>query len=286
MRHRSLFVYIFCLALFCAGCFAPSGGTSNNPPAQEVVVFAAASLTEAFAEIGAAFTASNPQATVTFNFAGSQQLASQLAEGAPASLFASADQRQMDAAVAAGRVDPASVVLFACNRLVVVASGERVAALSDLAAPGVKLVIGADAVPVGAYSLAFLEAAAADPAYGEPFRAGVLANVVSYEQSVRAVLSKVRLGEADAGIVYATDAQAASRTTASRTTATTATADVTVIEIPVHLNQLAHYQIAPLRDGSAPEMTGQFLDFLLSTEGESLLTAAGFSTDCASATAE
>jgi molybdate transport system substrate-binding protein len=150
--------------------------------------------------------------------------------------------------------------------------------LSDLAAPGVKLVIGADAVPVGAYSLAFLDAAAADPAYGEPFRAGVLGNVVSYEQSVRAVLSKVRLGEADAGIVYATDAQAASRTTAS--------ADVTVIEIPAHLNQLAHYQIAPLRDGSAPEMTGQFLDFLLSTVGESLLTAAGFSTDCASATAE
>ncbi len=278
MRHRSLFVYIFCLALFCAGCVAPSGGTSNNPPAEEVVVFAAASLTEAFAEIGAAFTASNPQAAVTFNFAGSQQLASQLAEGAPASLFASADQRQMDAAVAAGRVDPASVVLFACNRLVVVASGDRVAALSDLAAPGVKLVIGADAVPVGAYSLAFLDAAAADPAYGEPFRAGVLGNVVSYEQSVRAVLSKVRLGEADAGIVYATDAQAASRTTAS--------ADVTVIEIPAHLNQLAHYQIAPLRDGSAPEMTGQFLDFLLSTVGESLLTAAGFSTDCASATAE
>lgn len=283
MKYRALSICLFCLMLVYAGCVAPSGGTSNNPPAQEVVVFAAASLTEAFTEIGAAFTTGNPQAIVTFSFAGSQQLASQLAEGAPASVFASADQRQMDAVVAAGRVDPASVALFACNRLVVVASGDRVAALSNLAAPGVKLVIGADAVPVGAYSLAFLDAAATDPAYGEPFRAGVLGNVVSYEQSVRSVLSKVRLGEADAGIVYATDAQAASRTTASRTAAA---ADVTVLEIPAHLNQLAHYQIAPLRDSSAAEMTGQFLDFLLSTEGESLLTAAGFSTNCASANPE
>jgi molybdate transport system substrate-binding protein len=189
----------------------------------------------------------------------------------------------MDAVAAAGRVEPASVALFACNRLVVVASGDRVAALSDLAAPGVKLVIGAEAVPVGAYSLAFLDAAATDPAYGEPFRAGVLGNVVSYEQSVRAVLSKVRLGEADAGIVYATDAQAAARTTASRTTAS---ADVTVIEIPAHLNQLAYYQVAPLRDAIAPEMTREFFSFLLSSEGKSTLTQAGFSTDCASATPE
>lgn len=239
------------------------------------MVFAAASLTDVFAEIGSAFAASNPQATVTFNFAGSQQLASQLAEGAPASLFASADQRQMDAAVTAGRVEPASVALFACNRLVVVVNGSQVVTLPDLAAPGVKLVIGADVVPVGAYSLAFLDAAGADPAYGEPFRAGVLANVVSYEQSVRAVLSKVRLGEADAGIVYATDAQAVSGTTA---------ADVTVIEIPAHLNQLAHYQIAPLRDAIAPEMTREFFGFLLSSEGKSILTQAGFSTDCAAAT--
>ena len=285
MRHRSLFVYIFCLALFCAGCVAPARGTSDSPPSQEVVVFAAASLTEVFTGIGAAFTQSQPQATVTFNFAGSQQLANQLAEGAPASVFASADQRQMDAVVASGRVDPASVALFACNRLVVVAAGERVTALTDLVKPGVKLVIGADAVPVGAYTQAFLAAAGADPAYGEPFRAGVLANVVSYEQSVRAVLSKVRLGEADAGIVYATDAQAASGTTAASTAASTA-ADVAVFEIPAHLNQLAHYQIAPLGDGSAPKMARRFIDFLLSPEGEKLLTAAGFSTDCAAATSQ
>ena len=277
MKYRPVSICLFCLTLLCASCIAPTEGQSSNPPAQEVVVFAAASLTEAFAGIGTAFSQNQPQATVTFNFAGSQQLASQLAEGAPASIFASADQRQMDAVVASGRIDPASVALFACNRLVVVTSGSRVAALSDLTAPGVKLVIGADVVPVGAYTLAFLAAAATDPAYGEPFRTGVLANVASYEQSVRAVLSKVRLGEADAGIVYATDAQAAAAIT---------TADVAVLEIPAHLNQLAHYQVAPLRDGSVPKMSRRFIDFLLSSEGKSLLTAAGFSTDCVAATAE
>lgn len=245
-------------------------GNSNKPPTQEVVVFAAASLTEVFTQIGAAFTANDPQANLTFNFAGSQQLASQLAEGAPASIFASADQHQMKAVVDSGRVEPESVALFACNRLVVVANRERITSLADLAQPGVKLVIGAESVPVGVYTLAFLAASATDPAYGEPFRQNVLGNVVSYEQSVRAVLSKVRLGEADAGIVYATDAQAASATTT----------DVAVLEIPAHLNQLAHYQVAPLQDGSALEMARQFIDFLLSSEGKDLLTAAGFSIDC------
>ncbi len=270
MNYRSLSIFLFCLALLCAGCFAPMAGNSNKPPTQEVVVFAAASLTEVFTQIGAAFTANDPQANLTFNFAGSQQLASQLAEGAPASIFASADQHQMKAVVDSGRVEPASVALFACNRLVVVANRERITSLADLAQPGMKLVIGAESVPVGVYTLAFLAASATDPAYGEPFRQDVLGNVVSYEQSVRAVLSKVRLGEADAGIVYATDAQVASATTT----------DVAVLEIPTHLNQLAHYQVASLRDGSAPEMARQFIDFLLSSEGKDLLTAAGFSIDC------
>ncbi|RLT34776.1 MAG: molybdate ABC transporter substrate-binding protein, partial [Chloroflexi bacterium] len=160
MNYRSLSIFLFCLALLCAGCFAPMAGNSNKPPTQEVVVFAAASLTEVFTQIGAAFTANDPQANLTFNFAGSQQLASQLAEGAPASIFASADQHQMKAVVDSGRVEPASVALFACNRLVVVANRERITSLADLAQPGMKLVIGAESVPVGVYTLAFLAASA------------------------------------------------------------------------------------------------------------------------------
>ena len=270
MKYNALCIFLLCLTLFCAGCVARLGGKSDDLPSQEVAVFAAASLTEVFSAAGAAFEQNHPQTALTFNFAGSQQLASQLAEGAPAALFASADQRQMDAVVSTGRIDPASVVLFACNRLVVVSSRESVASLRDLTAPGVKLVIGAQAVPVGVYTLNFLAAAAADPSYGEAFRTGVLANVVSYEQNVRAVLSKVRLGEADAGIVYATDAQTAP--------------DVAVLEIPAHLNQLAGYQIAPLRDGSSPDVAAQFVDFLRSPEGRRLLTDAGFAIDCAPAT--
>ena len=270
MQRFVIPAFLFCFALFALGCAPRTDAARASAKTQEIVVFAAASLTEAFTQVGASFEQTHPQSRVIFNFAGSQQLASQLDQGAQADIFASADQRQMDAVVSTGRIDPASVISFACNRLVVVSSSESVASLRDLTAPGVKLVIGAQAVPVGVYTLDFLDAAAADPSYGEAFRTGVLANVVSYEQNVRAVLSKVRLGEADAGIVYATDAQTA--------------ADVAVLGIPPHLNQLTGYQIAPLRDGSSPDVAAQFVDFLRSPEGKSLLTDAGFSIACAPAT--
>ncbi|MBI3960015.1 MAG: molybdate ABC transporter substrate-binding protein [Chloroflexi bacterium] len=266
MKCFAVCACLLCLTLLSAGCAAIGEGRPTSELSQEVVVFAAASLTEAFTTVGASFEQSHPQSRVTFNFAGSQQLASQLDQGAQADLFASADQRQMEAAVSAGRIDPGAVVSFACNRLVVVASGQSAASLHGLAQPGVKVVIGAEVVPVGAYTLNFLAAAAADSSYGEAFRRGVLENVVSYEQNVRAVLSKVRLGEADAGIVYATDAQTAP--------------DVIVLEIPAHLNQLAGYQIAPVRNGASSALAQQFVDLLGSPAGVELLTDAGFSVDC------
>jgi molybdate transport system substrate-binding protein len=257
---------LLCLVFLSAGCAATSPPPITETE-REIVVFAAASLTEAFVMAGAAFEQHYPQAHGVFNSAGSQQLASQLAQGAQADVFASADRRQMAAVVESGRIDPAEVFLFACNRLVVVTSTPNVVSLTDLAQPGFKIVIGAEVVPVGAYTLDFLAAAAADPSYGEAFRTGVLANVVSYEQSVRAVLSKVKLGEADAGIVYATDVRTAS--------------DVAVLDIPAHLNQLAGYEIAPLRDGASPVLARQFVAFLLSPKGGRLLTDAGFSVECA-----
>ncbi|MBX3051760.1 MAG: molybdate ABC transporter substrate-binding protein [Caldilineaceae bacterium] len=255
--------------LLLAGCVPVAGVAPSRDAPDEVVVFAAASLTEVFTALGNAFAQNHSPGRAVFNFAGSQQLASQLEQGAQADVFASADERQMDGVVDAARIDRADVRVFACNRLVVVTNNSRVDSLSKLAEPGFKIVVGAEAVPVGAYALAFLAAAAADPVYGEAFRDGVLANVVSYEQNVRAVLSKVRLGEADAGIVYATDTRTAP--------------EVAVLEIPAHLNQRAIYQIAAVRDGPSPELAGQFVDFLTSPTGGRLLTEAGFSTDCAGA---
>jgi molybdate transport system substrate-binding protein len=229
-------------------------------------VFAAASLIEAFGELGETFEASHPGVEVIFNFAGSNQLAQQIEEGAPADVFASANASQMEVVIAASRVDRASVQTFACNRLVVIypATSAPLAGLEDLAEPGLKLVLAAAEVPAGRYSLDFLDRAALEPEYGHTFRAAVLANVVSYEENVRAVLAKVALGEADAGIVYASD--------------TTGLEPGTIGQLPIPdpLNPAARYPIAALADSANPDLARAFIELVLSAEGQALLARFGF----------
>ena len=177
-----------------------------------LTVLAAASLTELFTELGKLFEAKNPGVTVTFSFAGSQQLAQQLGQGAAADVFASANQKTMDAAIEAKRVNPADSKPFVQNRLVVIFPKGNPAGLKelkDLSKPGLKLVLADKSVPVGQYTLDFLDKASKDPGFDTAFGAAVLKNVVSYEENVRSVLTKVVLGEADAGVVYVTDITAA-----------------------------------------------------------------------------
>lgn len=271
MPHRPLLrlTLLALMALLAAGCALPAAPAASPSPARpaELTVFAAASLTEAFEQIGAEFESANPGVRVVFNFAGSQQLAQQIAQGAPADVFASANQAQMDAAVASGRIATDSVRVFAQNRLVVVTPEEAVGVitLADLAAPGVKVVLAAEAVPVGRYSLEFLDRASQDPALGADFRSRVEANVVSYEENVRAVLAKVALGEADAGIVYASDAVA------------NPSSQVRQIAIPDRLNVLAAYPVAPLKDSASPELALAFVRALESEQARRTLAAYGFS---------
>jgi molybdate transport system substrate-binding protein len=234
---------------------------------REVVVFAAASLEEAFVQIGAEFASARPGVTVTFNFAGSQQLAQQLASGAPADVFASANAAQMQIAMEARRVDPGTVQPFASNRLAVVLPADNpgdVASLADLARPGLKLVLADAAVPAGAYSLDFLAKASAQPSFTATYSATVLANVVSYEENVRAVLSKVALGEADAGIVYASDLSGREQEQLQR------------IAIPDELNQVATYPVAPVVDAPQAELAADFVRFVLSDQGQRVLEDQGF----------
>lgn len=229
-------------------------------------VFAAASLTDAFGEIGANFSAANPGTEVVFNFAGSNQLATQIGEGAPADLFASANATQMTAAIDSGRVLSSTQRTFARNRLVIVTPGDNPAGLTtlaDLATPGVKIVFAAAAVPVGQYTLDFLDKADVDAALGAGYKEAVTANVVSYEANVRAVLTKVTLGEADAGVVYTSDVGAAAD-------------QVTQIEIPDALNTIASYPIAPLADSAYPGQAQQFIDYVLAPEGQQVLARYGF----------
>ena len=234
---------------------------------QTLTVFAPASLTEAFGELGRLFEAQNPDAKLTFNFAGSQQLAQQLAQGAPADVFASADRIQMDAAVKSGRVADGEERPLIGNKLVLVYAGanpNKLVELKDLAQPGLKLILADYKVPAGRYSLEFLDKASQNPDFGASFKEDVLKNVVSYEDSVRAVLTKVSLGEADAGIVYASDI------------ITQSARQVGALEIPDALNINALYYISKVQDSPRAELAQRFIELALSQEGQELLARYGF----------
>jgi molybdate transport system substrate-binding protein len=261
------------LSYACGNDEETSGGATPTPAASgattvsgDITVFAAASLTDAFTEMGSTFSAANADASVSFNFGGSQDLRTQLEQGASADVFASADTKQMDMAVAAGVAaeDPSP---FAGNRLVViVANGSEagVGTLQDLAKPGVKLVLANADVPVGNYSRQFLDKASADPAFDPSYKDSVLANLVSEESNVRQVATKVQLGEADAGIAYSSDVTAE------------LSQDVTKIDIPDALNQLATYPITLTAEPENEDVARAFVDFVLSDEGQAILESHGF----------
>ena len=238
-----------------------------KPELITLTVLAAASLKEAFTELGTVFETRNSGVTVVFNFAGSQQLAQQLSQGAPADVFASAHHKQMETAIEAGRVISGSAQTFAGNRLVVIFPQDNPAGLvtlQDLARPGLKIVLADKAVPVGQYSLDFLDLAAQDSAFTPAFKAAVLKNVMSYEESVRVVLGKVALGEADAGIVYASDISGENANQVGR------------LDLPDRLNTLAAYPIAVIKDSANPALAQAFVDWVLSPEGQTILAKHGF----------
>lgn len=229
------------------GCRSDDGPVSTAVT-DEVIVSAASSLTEAFTDIARAFERQYPGAKVTLNFAASSALATQINEGAPADVFASADEAQMTA-VRADRL-AAPPVVFARNRLVIAKpkGSTAVMAYGDLAKPGLRLVLAADAVPVGAYALQSLDAAERSGAFGADFRTRVLANVRSREANVRSALAKVELGEADGVIVYKTDVGTAPR--------------VEAVIIPDAYNVSATYLIAPLRGGKNRSGGVAFAEFV------------------------
>ena|SRR5579863_6634208 len=230
--------------------------------AQTLTVFAAASLHLAFPALGKQFEAAHPGVTVRFSFNGSQILESQLAEGAPGDVFASADKRWMDKAVGDGIVT--SGAAFASNQLVAVATpASGILRPRDLAKPGIKLVVCAQAVPCGAYARQLLQAMSALPAYGSAFAGRVLGNVVSDELDVEAVIAKVSLGEADAGIVYRTDAIGQT--------------NVRVIDLPALTDTPIGYFIGIARASAAPALALQFADFVRSAQGQKTLDSFGFS---------
>jgi molybdate transport system substrate-binding protein len=231
----------------------------------DLVVFEAASLKEAFATLAARFENAHAGAHVVTNPAGSQELRAQLEQGAVADLFASADQRQMNALATAGLVVAPAV--FTCNEPVVVVRaglGGSLKTFADLPRAE-RIVVGAPEVPIGAYTAQIWRNARAK--LGADFAARLEARVVSRELNVRQVLAKVVLGEADAGVVYRTDALAAQGTAKGK---------VVVLEIPPDVNVTAAYPIAALKAAPHPDLARAFIDLVRSPAGATVLRAAGF----------
>lgn len=231
-----------------------------------LTIFAAASLTDAFKEVAAALATQDPALQARFNFAGSQQLAAQLEQGAEADLYAPADQRWMTYAREKSLV-AGNAPVFARNRMVVIvplANPARIDRLQDLASRGIKLVLAAEAVPAGRYARDVLRNLSRAAGFASDYAERVLANVVSNEENVKAVVAKVQLGEADAGIVYRSDITSA------------VSAAVSLREIPAGHNVLATYSIALVRRAPNPQAARRFLDFLLSESGQAILETHGF----------
>lgn len=261
MKIRDVLVAIAVTGpLVLAGC---GGGDATDRPANasgdssgvtgSVTVFAAASLTESFTRIGKDFETANPGAKVTFNFASSSALANQINQGAPADVFAAASPTTMKTVTDAGNADGAPAT-FARNQLVIAVpkgNPDGVTALPDLAKSGVKLALCAVPVPCGAAAKTVLAAA------------GVTLTPVTLEQDVKAALSKVKLGEVDAALVYRTDVKAAA-------------SDVDAIEFPESAGAINDYPIVPVK--GAPNNTGAraFVAYVQSGKGKAVLTAAGF----------
>ena len=249
--------------LLVAGLPALTPGALKAP--STLNVYAAASLTEAFQELGQSLEQAHPGLTVRFNFAGSQQLALQIEQGAPADVFASADQRWMSDVVEKGQVEGEPVV-FARNRLVVIVprtNPARIGRLDDLARRGTKLVLAAEAVPAGKYSRDALAKLAGAEGYPKDYDRRVLANVVSQEENVKSVVAKVQLGEADAGIVYRSDVTPS------------VARYVRVFEIPDPYNPIATYPVAVLKSAGNAEAAHQFVALVTSPQGQSVLQRHG-----------
>jgi molybdate transport system substrate-binding protein len=262
--RRFLLAALVVLSFLPAACGdddrASSGSTDGAPgspaPARgEITVLAAASLTESFTALAAAFRGANPEARVTLSFASSSSLATQINQGAPADVFAAADTATMDRVSAAnGAGTLGTPVAFATNTLqIIVARGnpKGIASLADLTRPGVVHVAAAPSVPIGAYAQQALRAA------------GVTAAPKSLEADVKAVVAKVTLGEADAGIVYATDVLAAGSKAQG-------------VAIPAAQNVVVTYPIAVIKGARNTAGAQAFVGFVTSAAGQGVLASYGF----------
>ena len=266
MTKKKIIPILLC-ALLSVLVVTTCGCTTTSTQSTKLTVYAAASLTGAFNQTAQAFEANNTGVNVTFNYAGSQILATQLQQGASADVFASADLTHMNSVKNAGLMNNSSITIFAENYLAIIvptSNPANITSLSDLAKSGVKLDIANSSVPVGNYSLQMLAKASNNSTYGSGFKNSVLANVVSEETNVNDVVTKVALGQADAGIVYKSDVPAAYQS------------KVQTITIPHSVNVLAQYPIGVVSSSPNAQLAQSFINYVTSPDGQAILQSYGF----------
>jgi len=251
--------------LLVAGLTLAACGTSSPSPGSNsatLTVLAAASLTRVFPQIGVLFSRAHPGVKFNFSFGGTDQLTAQIQQGAPADVFAGASIKYGDQLAAANLIDPYRK--FCTNQLVLILPSSNPAAITtlrDLSTKSYKLVIGSATVPVGSYTrMALMNL---DALYGPGYSASVMRRVVSNEDSVASIVTKVESGEADAGFAYITDALAVG----SKLT------DITLSE---DAQAVATYPIAVVKASKHAAAARQFVDFVLTSSAQQLLTHAGF----------
>jgi molybdate transport system substrate-binding protein len=251
-------------ALFAVLVLTMSAGFAQPP--KELTVFTAASLTGAFGEIGQMFE-NETGINVAFNFDGSQALRTQLEHGAYADVFASANMRQMNAVKDEGLMNNSSIIIFTRNKLSIIVPKDnpaKIMNLSDLAMPGIKIIMGTKDVPVGDYALQIIDKLGNDSAYGSDYETKVLANVVSQETNVNYVVTKVALGEVDVGFAYVSDI---TEDLASK---------VDRIAIPDEYNIIAEYPMGILLESKYPAESQEFMNLVMSDKGKAVMEKYGF----------
>ena len=254
------------LVVALAGCGVGGGDAGGGDEEQggTLTVFAASSLTDAFGELARTFEERNPGVEVRQSFESSSTLLTQIQQGAPADVFASAAEEEMDA-VAKDDLVAGEPEIFVRNREVIMVPRDNPAGIEsmrDLASPGTRLVLVEDGVPAADYAMEIL--GKADAEYGGDFKRNVLSNVVSREADVRASVSRVALGDADATFGYASDYTPDIRDR------------VRVVEVPESLNIVATYPIAVLQDAKNPGLAREWVELVVSEEGQSVLEKWGF----------
>jgi len=260
MIKRHVFV-----ALIAALVLASSAGFAEEP--KELTVFAAASLTGAFGEIGRLYT-NQTNIVVAFNFDGSQNLRTQIENGAYADVFASANTKQMNALKQIQLMNNSSIIVFTENRLSLIVPKDnpaKISSLADLAKPGLKIVMGTKDVPVGDYALQIINRLGNDSAYGPDYKTRVMANIISQETTVNYVVTKVALGEADVGFAYISDV---TKDLASK---------VDQVAIPDEYNVIAKYPIGIVKESRYPAHSQDFINLVTSDQGKAILDKYGFS---------